>query len=84
MNDALALEKADSFEPFFGAPIPITNLTEFAGWPAGCAHEVNRGEGAGGNRARRYWFPPFGRTNTFAFGPIPVTNNLRFGVTANP
>lgn len=84
MNNALALKKGNPFEPFFGVPIPITNLTEIAGWPAGSVHEVNRGEGAGGNRARRCRFPPFGRTNTSEFGPIPVTNNLRFGVTGNP
>jgi amidase len=75
--------------PFAGVPIPIKDLTAVAGWP------TTYGSWATGDdpspedelvvaALRRAGFILCGRTNTPEFGPIPVTENLRYGITRNP
>jgi amidase len=75
--------------PFAGVPIPIKDLNQVAGWP------VSYGSSAGPPgpstqddlvvaALRRAGFVLTGRTNTPEFGPLPVAENLRYGVTRNP
>ena len=84
-----AVTAGDDLPPFHGVPIPIKDLTPVEGWPAtygsngapsGPAVEselvVKRLEHAG--------FLLAGRTNTPEFGPITVTENVRYGATRNP
>jgi amidase len=89
---ALADEIARGFDdlpPFAGVPLPIKDLTPVAGWP------VTYGSSATGDEPgtedelvvaalRRAGFLLTGRTNTPELGPIPATENLRYGITRNP
>ncbi|MGP8058300.1 MAG: amidase [Acidimicrobiales bacterium] len=86
--DALAAGVED-LPPFAGVPIPIKDLTPVAGWPV-----TYGSHGAPDGRSdedelvvaalRRAGFNLTARTNTPEFGPIPVTENLRYGITRNP
>src|SRR4051812_24295482 len=83
-----ALERGDD-AAFLGVPLPIKDLTPVAGWPV--TYGSNGGptglstEGELTTDAlRRAGFVLCGRTNTPEFGPITVTENLRYGVTRNP
>jgi len=75
--------------PFLGVPLPVKDLTAVAGWP------VTYGSAAGpqGPSAeselvvealRRAGFILVGRTNVPELGALPVSENLRYGLTRNP
>src|SRR5436190_20913176 len=74
---------------FLGVPIPIKDLTPGAGWPVSYG---SRGGPKGVSREgeltteafKRAGFVLCGRTNTPEFGPLTVTENLRYGPTRNP
>lgn len=92
---AKAREAADSvahgepLPPFHGVPIPIKDLTPVEGWPATYG---SNGAPAGRaeqselvvRRLERAGFVLTGRTNTPEFGPITVTENVRYGPSRNP
>ncbi|WP_298211438.1 amidase [Ferrimicrobium sp.] len=89
MEHQLAHRRDAEFPPFFGVPIPIKDLTEMEGWPATygslAVSDDPKLESELVVRAfERAGFVLFGRTNAPEFGPIPVTENLRYGVTRNP
>lgn len=75
--------------PFHGVPIPIKDLTKVRGWP------ITYGSWAGPKElssetelvVRAFedgGFVLAGRTNTPELGPLPVSENLRYGITRNP
>ena len=79
----------DDLPPFAGVPLPIKDLTAVAGWP------VTYGSSAGPSGPsdddelvvaafRRAGFVLTGRTNTPEYGPLPITENVRYGITRNP
>ncbi len=75
--------------PFAGVPLPIKDLTPVAGWPTtygsfGAPSSPRDDEALVVTALRRAGFVLAGRTNTPELGPIPVTENLRYGVTRNP
>lgn len=75
--------------PFAGVPVPVKDLTPVAGWPVTygsfAAPEGPSPEDALVVAAlRRAGFVLAARTNTPELGPIPVTENLRYGITRNP
>ncbi len=80
----------DEAEPaFLGVPLPIKDLTEVKGWPA--TYGSNAVSDAPKEESElvvealeRSGVLLFGRTNAPEFGPIPVTENSRYGVTRNP
>jgi amidase len=75
--------------PFAGVPLAVKDLTKAKGQPA-----TYGSNGAPSTMAdedelviaalRRAGFVPCCRTNTPEFGPLPVTENARYGVTRNP
>src|SRR4051794_7740114 len=83
-----ALARGDD-RAFLGVPIPIKDLTPVAGWPVTYG---SRGGPSGVSEVgeltteafKRAGFVLCGRTNTPEFGPITVTENLRYGITRNP
>src|SRR4051812_2679275 len=83
-----ALARGDD-RAFLGVPIPIKDLTPVAGWPVTYG---SRGGPSGVSAVgeltteafKRAGFVLCGRTNTPEFGPITVTENLRYGITRNP
>jgi amidase len=83
-----ALARGDE-APFLGVPLPIKDLTPVAGWPVtfgsrgGPAGVSDEGE-LTTEAFKRAGFVLCGRTNTPEFGPITVTENLRYGPTRNP
>jgi amidase len=79
----------DDLPPFAGVPLPVKDLTAVAGWP------VTYGSSAGPSGPsdddelvvvafRRAGFVLTGRTNTPEYGPLPITENVRYGITRNP
>src|SRR4051812_35530977 len=83
-----ALARGDD-RAFLGVPIPIKDLTPVAGWPVTFGSRGGpTGVSAEGELTteafKRAGFILCGRTNTPEFGPITVTENLRYGVTRNP
>lgn len=79
----------DDLPAFAGVPIPIKDLTPVAGWPLtygsnAAPAEVGTEDELVVAALRRAGFNVTGRTNTPEFGPIPATENVRYGVTRNP
>jgi amidase len=75
--------------PFHGVPIPIKDLTPVLGWPTTYGSNGALSATAGESELvvlalQRAGFLLTGRTNTPEFGPITVTENLRYGITRNP
>lgn len=88
-TDAITATDPADLPPFHGVPIPIKDLTPVEGWP------TTYGSAAGPEgpstetelvvtALQRAGFVLAGRTNTPEFGPITVTENLRYGATRNP
>jgi amidase len=88
-GDDIARSGAEGLPPFFGVPIPIKDLANVAGWP------VTLGSWAGSESPsettdlvvqalQRAGFILCGRTNTPELGPLPVAENVRYGITRNP
>lgn len=88
-TDVLARCEPEELPPFFGVPMPVKDLTAVAGWP------VTYGSWAGPEGVstegdlivdglRRAGFLLTGRTNVPEFGPLPVSENVRYGATRNP
>jgi amidase len=75
--------------PFAGVPLPVKDLTPVAGWPVTYG-SFAAPPGPSADDAlvvvafRRAGFVLAGRTNTPEYGPLPVTENVRYGVTRNP
>ncbi len=92
--DALRLEKTLSAGstgqlPLAGVPVPIKDLTPVAGWPItygslAAPEEPSVESELVVEAFRRAGCILAGRTNTPEFGPLPVTENLRYGITRNP
>jgi amidase len=85
----VATTEADLLPPFHGVPIPIKDLTPVAGWPVtygshGAPEGVSELGEISPDKLRDAGFILAGRTNTPEFGPITVTENLRYGPTRNP
>jgi amidase len=83
------LDRGDEVGPFAGVPVPIKDLTAAAGQPTTYGSRGARGVRADEDELvvaalRRAGFVLCGRTNTPELGPLPVTENLRYGVTRNP
>ena len=75
--------------PFHGVPIPIKDLTPVLGWPTTYGSNGALSETAAESELvvlalQRAGFLLTGRTNTPEFGPITVTENVRYGLTRNP
>lgn len=88
LADRIAAGETD-LPPFAGVPIPIKDLTPVAGWPVtygswGASDAPSEQDELVVAAFRQAGFVPTGRTNTPEFGPIPVAENLRYGVTRNP
>lgn len=88
-GDALVGRRRAAPGPFHGVPLPVKDLTPVAGWPvtygswaAPTGHSTHSELVVGA--LRRAGFVLAGRTNTPELGPLPVTENLRYGVTRNP
>ncbi len=77
------------FAPFAGVPLPIKDLLTVAGQPVTFGSNGAPTGPAGTTEPvaeafRHAGFVLTGRTNTPEFGTITVTENLRYGATANP
>jgi amidase len=84
-----AVVAGDALPPFHGVPIPIKDLTPVAGWPTtygshGAPDTPSLESELVVEAFVRAGFLLTGRTNTPEFGPITVTENVRYGVTRNP
>ncbi len=90
MGNVLAgASDASELPPFYGVPLPIKDLTEVAGWPVffgsrGTRPRISEQSALVVEALQRAGFLLTARTNAPEFGPIPVTENLRFGITRNP
>lgn len=86
---AEALAAGEELAPFAGVPLPVKDLTRVAGWPVtygsfGAPGGTSRDEALVVTNLRRAGFLLTARTNTPELGPIPVTENTRYGITRNP
>jgi amidase len=84
-----AVAKGEELGPFTGVPLPIKDLTAVAGWPVtygswAAAGDINDEDELVVAGLRRAGFTLTDRTNTPELGPIPATENLRYGITRNP
>lgn len=84
-----ALAAGDPVGPFAGVPLTVKDLTRAAGQPitygsSGAPDEVADEDELVIAALRRAGFVFCGRTNTPEFGPLPVTENARYGITRNP
>ena len=75
--------------PFAGVPVPVKDLTPVAGWPVtygsfAAPEGPSREDALVVAALRRAGFVLAARTNTPELGPIPATENLRYGITRNP
>ncbi len=83
------LAAGEDVGPFAGVPVTVKDLTRAAGQPAtfgsaGAPDEPCTEDELVVAAFRRAGFVLCGRTNTPEFGPLPVTENLRYGATRNP
>jgi amidase len=88
-GEAVLRERPEDLPPFHGVPMPVKDLTPVAGWPitygSWGAPEGTSGESELVVEAlQRAGFLLTGRTNVPELGPLPVSENLRYGVTRNP
>jgi amidase len=88
LGDEIANGREDP-SPFAGVPIPIKDLTAVKGWPVTYGSEgAPPGVSAEGELVTeclgKAGFILCGRTNTPEFGPLTVTENIRYGITRNP
>ncbi|MEV4078458.1 amidase [Nonomuraea fuscirosea] len=84
-----ALMSGDRIGPFHGIPIPIKDLTSVAGQPntmgsRGVSDAPRTMNDLVIDRLLHVGFILMGRTNTPEMGTLPVTENARYGRTANP
>jgi amidase len=89
LTEKIATKGTKDLPPFAGVPIPIKDLTPVAGWPVTYgslgAPEGPSAEGELVTEAlKKAGFILCGRTNTPEFGPLTVTENVRYGITRNP
>jgi amidase len=88
-EDEVMRTNAAELPPFHGVPIPIKDLTPVLGWPTTYGSRAALSATANESELvvlalQRAGFLLAGRTNTPEFGPITVTENLRYGITRNP
>lgn len=74
---------------FAGVPMPVKDLTAVEGWPVtygsyGAPEGNSESSELVVEALRRAGFLLTGRTNTPELGPLPVTENDRYGTTRNP
>jgi amidase len=84
-----AVTRGEELAPFAGVPLPIKDLTPVARWPVtygswGASGDLKAEDELVVAALRRAGFTLTARTNTPELGPIPVTENLRYGITRNP
>jgi len=89
ITEARSKGDEDSLPPFAGVPIPIKDLTNVAGQVTtfgsyGAPEEPAKEDARIVSAFRKAGFILCGRTNAPELGPIPATENLRFGTTRNP
>ena len=89
LEQDMAGSDPDGTSRFLGVPIPIKDLTEVKGWPVSYgSNAVASMESSESElvveKLVEAGFNLFCRTNTPEFGPIPVTENDRYGITRNP
>jgi amidase len=89
LEQRLVRSNDEELPAFFGVPLPIKDLTEVQGWPATygslAVSDAPKDESELVVEAfERAGMLLVGRTNAPEFGPIPVTENVRYGVTRNP
>ena len=88
-TEAMARVPEGELPPFHGVPIPIKDLTPVAGWPVTYGSDAAPA-GVSPESALvveafvRAGFVLSGRTNTPEFGPIPASENRRYGPSRNP
>lgn len=76
--------------PFFGVPMPVKDLTAVAGWPVSYGSSALLQSGPSPESElvieafQRAGFILAGRSNVPELGPLPVSENLRYGLTRNP
>jgi amidase len=83
------LAAGEAVGPFAGVPALVKDLTKAKGEPAtfgssGAPDEPSDEDELVVAAMRRAGFVLCGRTNTPEFGPLPVTENTRYGITRNP
>jgi amidase len=88
LEDTIAGGEED-LPAFAGVPIPIKDLTPVAGWPLtygsfAAPEDLGTADELVVAAFRRAGFVVTARTNTPEFGPIPATENVRYGITRNP
>jgi amidase len=88
-EDEVMRGAVEDLPPFHGVPIPIKDLTPVLGWPTTYGSNGAISETAAESELvvlalQRAGFLLAGRTNTPEFGPITVTENVRYGITRNP
>jgi len=74
---------------FHGVPVPIKDLSAVAGWPVSYGSWAGPGGASAESELvvvalKRAGFLLTGRTNVPEFGPLPVSENLRYGISRNP
>jgi amidase len=83
------LAAGEAVGPFAGVPTLVKDLTKAEGQPvtfgsAGAPEGASDEDELVVAAMRRAGFVFCGRTNTPEFGPLPVTENSRYGITRNP
>ena len=83
------LAAGEAIGPFAGVPTLVKDLTKAKGEPTtfgsfGAPDGASEEDELVVAAMRRAGFVLCGRTNTPEFGPLPVTENSRYGITRNP
>lgn len=88
-GEAVVHGRAEELPPFHGVPMPVKDETAVAGWPVTFGSRGAR-EGTSTESElvveafQRAGFILTGRTNAPELGLLPVSENLRYGLTRNP
>jgi amidase len=83
------IDAGEAVGPFAGVPTLVKDLTKARGQPAtfgsaGAPEGLSDEDEPVVAAMRRAGFVLCGRSNTPEFGPLPVTENSRYGITRNP
>ncbi len=88
-GEAVVHGPPEDLPPFHGVPMPVKDLTPVAGWPITYGSRAAPPGVSGESELvvealERAGFLLTGRTNVPELGPLPVSENLRYGLTRNP